>query len=189
MADESLSTARSNSQEEGKMGALTDFLGAGEVATALGGVVTALLDKLEHAVGWCANHDTPSRTAVNTYMITVCIFCNSKKFFQIFFCRLQLYHRDHRLRGSPKKLSTAFCTSGSHTCNKCSMSVCIHTRYYLKRILRSKCCIDHFFRIFRSIIKPLWCSSRLNRLIPDSHNPCRPVQIAKHTILIIYPGI
>lgn len=29
MADESLSTARSNSQEEGKMGALTDFLGAG----------------------------------------------------------------------------------------------------------------------------------------------------------------
>ena len=52
MADESLSTAGSNSQEEGKMGALTDFLGAGEVATALGGVVTALLDKLEHAVGW-----------------------------------------------------------------------------------------------------------------------------------------
>ena len=50
------------------MGALTDFLGAGEVATALGGVVTALLDKLEHAVGWCANHDTPSRTAVNTYI-------------------------------------------------------------------------------------------------------------------------
>ena len=68
MADESLSTARSNSQEEGKMGALTDFLGAGEVATALGEVVTALLDKLEHAVGWCANHDTPSRTAVNTYI-------------------------------------------------------------------------------------------------------------------------
>lgn len=68
MADESLSPARSNSQEEGKMGALTDFLGAGEVATALGGVVTALLDKLEHAVGWCANHDTPSRTAVNTYI-------------------------------------------------------------------------------------------------------------------------
>ena len=68
MADESLSTARSNSQEEGKMGALTDFLGAGEVATALGGVVTALLDKLEHAVGWCVNRDTPSRTAVNTYI-------------------------------------------------------------------------------------------------------------------------
>lgn len=71
MADEGLSTARSNSQEEGKMGALTDFLGAGEVATALGGVVTALLDKLEHAVGWCANHDTPSRTAVNTYIAEI----------------------------------------------------------------------------------------------------------------------
>ena len=53
------------------MGALTDFLGAGEVATALGGVVTALLDKLEHAVGWCANHDTPSRTAVDTYIAEI----------------------------------------------------------------------------------------------------------------------
>jgi len=90
MADESLSTARSNSQEEGKMGALTDFLGAGEVATALGGVVTALLDKLEHAVGWCANHDTPSRTAVNTYieeiqnsdkdpLVKAALISNSKK--------------------------------------------------------------------------------------------------------------
>lgn len=52
-------------------GSIDGFLGAGEVATALGGVVTALLDKLEHAVGWCANHDTPSRTAVDTYIAEI----------------------------------------------------------------------------------------------------------------------
>lgn len=71
MADESLSTARSNSQEEGKMGTLTDLLGTGEAATALGGVITALLDKLSHAVGWCANHDTPNRVAINTYIAEI----------------------------------------------------------------------------------------------------------------------
>ena len=72
------------------MGAMTDFLGAGEVVTALGGVVTALLDKLEHAVGWCVNRDTPSRTAVNTYigeiqnsdkdpLVKAALISNSKK--------------------------------------------------------------------------------------------------------------
>lgn len=71
MDDESLSTARSKSQEEGKMGTLTDLLGTGEAATALGGVITALLDKLSHAVGWCANHDTPNRVAINTYIAEI----------------------------------------------------------------------------------------------------------------------
>lgn len=71
MDDESLSTARSKSQEEGKMGTLTDLLGTGEAATALGGVITALLDKLSHAVGWYANHDTPNRVAINTYIAEI----------------------------------------------------------------------------------------------------------------------
>lgn len=53
------------------MGTLTDLLGTGEAATALGGVITALLDKLSHAVGWCANHDTPNRVAINTYIAEI----------------------------------------------------------------------------------------------------------------------
>lgn len=53
------------------MGTLTDLLGTGEAATALGGVITALLDKLSHAVGWYANHDTPNRVAINTYIAEI----------------------------------------------------------------------------------------------------------------------
>ena len=123
------------------------------------------------------------------FLITVCIFCNLKKFFQIFFCRLQLYHRNHRLRGSPKKLSTAFCTSGSHTCNKCSMPICIFRRDQFLRAFRMQSRIDSFFGILCSIQKALRRIPILNCLIPDPRNSCCPVKITEYRMSIIDPRI
>ena len=123
------------------------------------------------------------------FLITASIFCNSKKVFQIFFCRLQLYHRNHRLRSSPQKLSTAFRTSGSHTCNKCSMPVCILRGYQFLRIFQMQSRIDSFFGILCSILKAIRRIPVLNCLIPDPRNSCCPVKITEYRIGIINPRI